>query len=81
MIRGWIYGCNRTFTCYLMGNSRSPEYADGLILAYVDDLEDQLGAAHGRRVILEAEVTDLCVVNICTDRAPALIPKRLIEVY
>lgn len=82
LVRGWIRGCHHGFQCTIDPGPRGDaKHERFLILDHVPALEDRLGAADGREVILRAKVTDICVVNICTDRAPALVPIAVTKVY
>ncbi|MBO0749457.1 MAG: hypothetical protein J2O44_03365 [Porphyrobacter sp.] len=81
-VRGWLHGCHGGFDCTIdTQRSRDRDDNVSLILDFVRAVEPSLGDADGRQVLLRARVTDECVVNICTDRAPALIPIELLEVH
>lgn len=79
-IRGWVKGCTGGLSCGLVA---SPDDVKGayLSIAHVRSFEPQLTAARGQEIVLKAEVTKECTVNICTDRGPDLLPIRIMKIF
>jgi hypothetical protein len=81
LIEGWVWGCHGDFACYL-SSAPMNKGLHSLTIDFRPSFEPKLHRVSGMRILLKAKVTSECAgENICTDRAPEIIPIRIVKVF
>ena len=84
-VSGWVDprcgGLNCQLTSRPVTDDERPSVQDSVRIGHVEEVEPSLVAAAGRQVVLEGRVSATCRREVCTDRAPDLVPIRLVHVY